>query len=177
MTTPSKETAVSPHPSLVNPGSVSLIGAVDGQGTLQSPSYSGPAEKNAKKVEKDKGSTSKSKPSTDKPVKTADKLARSSTDSKIAELDQKWSDRFNRLEALLMAKTLDSEPTFQKVKLAPTHSPPVGVVRSTTLLSSLLTELPSDLPCDLPSNLHRPLRFLFPWGIGHCPGETLTSHT
>ena len=110
---------------------MSVIGAMDGQGTLQSPGYSEPAEKKPKKVEKDKGSTSKSKPSTDKPVKTADKPARSSTDSKVAELDQKCSVRFNRLEDLLMARTLDREPTFQTVKVALTYSPPAGVVIST----------------------------------------------
>ena len=110
---------------------MSVIGAVDGQGTLQSPGYSEPAEKKGKKVEKDKVSTSKSKPSTDKPVKTTEKPAKSSTDSKIPELDQKWLDWFNRLETLLMARTLDREPTFQTVNVAPTHSPPAGVVRST----------------------------------------------
>ena len=31
-------------------------------------------------------------------------------------------DQFNRLEALLLAKTLDKEPTFQTVKIAPSHS-------------------------------------------------------
>ena len=81
-------------------------------------------------MEKDKGSTSKAKPSYERPVKPADKPTKSSTDSKIAELDQKWSDRFIHLEALLMARTLDNEPTFQTVKVEPTHSPPAGVVRS-----------------------------------------------
>ena len=103
---------------------------MDGQGTLQSPGYNEPAKKKAKKVEKDKGSTSKAKPSYERPVKPADKPTKSSTDSKIAELDQKWSDRFNHLEALLMARSLDNEPTFQTVKVEPTHSPPAGVVRS-----------------------------------------------
>ena len=57
---------------------------------------------------------------------------RSSADARIAELDQKWSDRYNRLEALLLAKTLDKlEPTFSTFTVTPTHSPPVGAVRST----------------------------------------------
>ena len=58
---------------------------------------------------------------------------KASTDAKIDELYQKWSDRLNRLEALLLAKTLDQpqEPTFQTIKVAATHSPPAGVVRST----------------------------------------------
>ena len=121
------------NPSLVDPASVSVIGAVDGQGTLQSPSFSGPAEKKQKKMEKEKATTSKAKSSTDKPAKPvsdSSRSARASTDSKIAELNQKWSHRFNRIEALLMARTLDREPTFQTVKVAPTHSPPAGMVRS-----------------------------------------------
>ena len=46
-----------------------------------------------------------------------------STDSKLAELDNKWSERFNRLEALLLSKTL--QPTFSSdVRVSPPHSPP-----------------------------------------------------
>ena len=51
-------------------------------------------------------------------------------DSKIAQLDEKWSDRFNRLEAILLARTI--EPTFSSsVKVTPTHSPPASAVHST----------------------------------------------
>ena len=50
----------------------------------------------------------------------------SSTDSKIANLDSKWSERFNRLEALLLSKTF--QPTFSsEVKLTPSHSPPTNI--------------------------------------------------
>ena len=49
----STSTKDSPNPSLVGPASVSVIGAVDGQGTLQSPGFSGPEEKKARKVEKE----------------------------------------------------------------------------------------------------------------------------
>ena len=45
-------------------------------------------------------------------------------------MEQKWSDRFNRLEALLLAKTLDWEPTFSTVKVAPTHAPPATAISS-----------------------------------------------
>ena len=52
----------------------------------------------------------------------------SSTDSKIADLDSKWSERFNRLEALLLSKTF--QPTFSsEVKLTPFHSPPTNIPR------------------------------------------------
>ena len=41
-------------------------------------------------------------------------------------MDSKWSERFSRLEALIMAKSF--EPTFSsKVKVTPTHSPPHDV--------------------------------------------------
>ena len=71
--------------------------------------------------------------SSEKPVKSlTPKCHRSSSDIRIDELDQKWSDRFNRLEALILAKTQDKlEPTFATVKVTPKHSPPVGAVRST----------------------------------------------
>ena len=65
----SKPTKDSLNPSLVDPASVSVIGGVDGQRTLQSPGFSGPEEKKAKKVEKDKATTSKAKSYTDKPAK------------------------------------------------------------------------------------------------------------
>ena len=124
---------------------MSVIGAVDGQLTLQSPGYGAPAEK-SRKVEKDTASMSKSKSSANKPLKSSVKkpVQASSTDTKIAELDQKWSDQFNRLEALLMARTLNREPTFQTVKVAPTHSPPAGSVRSTEPFIKL-AERPSTL--------------------------------
>ena len=45
--TPTKDAL---NPSLVEPASVLIIGAVDGQGSLQSPGFSGPKEKKTKKV-------------------------------------------------------------------------------------------------------------------------------
>ena len=67
------------------------------------------------------------KPSNSKSKKTVEKSA---TDKKMDELDQKWSDRFNRLEALLMSKTF--QPTFSSaVKVTPTHSPPTTISKDT----------------------------------------------
>ena len=64
------------------------------------------------------------KPLGNKLVKSStDKPAKFSADSKIEALDQKWSERFNRLKALFWPKL-----TFQTVKM---HFPPVGVVRLT----------------------------------------------
>ena len=70
-------------------------------------------------------------------------------DAQIDELDQKWSDRFNRLEALLLARTLDKpdpEPTFQLVKVTPTHIPPVNFVKASELFMKPtdLIRLPTD---------------------------------
>ena len=76
--------------SLVDQSAVSVIGVVDDTGTVQSPTL--PPEKKAKK---DKTVTKAKKPSS----------AASSTDGKIAELDLKWSERFNCLEALLMSNS------------------------------------------------------------------------
>ena len=109
--TPSKD-----GDTLVDPASVSVIGAVDDQGTVKFPTTVAPPEKKSKK---DRPSTSKAT----KPVGN-----NSNTNSKIAELDQKWSDRFNHLEALLLARSF--EPTFSSnVKVTPTHSS--GVVQGT----------------------------------------------
>ena len=55
-TTPVKDNVLSPNPSLVDPASVQVIGAVDGQGMLQSPGSGEPAGKK-KKVDKDKATT------------------------------------------------------------------------------------------------------------------------
>ena len=82
-----------------------------------------------------------------------------STDQKIEVLDQKWSDRFYRLEALLLARTVyqPQEPIFSAVKITPTHAPPANVNRTEPFMkpsdqsSSQQTELPSTavvLPTD-----------------------------
>ena len=80
---------------------------------MKSPAAVPPPDKKPKKD--NKISKKEKSPST--------KVSKHSTDEKFAELDSKWSERFSRLEALIMAKSF--EPTFSsKVKIAPTHSPP-----------------------------------------------------
>ena len=59
-------------------------------------------------------------------------------------MEQKWSDRFNLLEALLLAKSLDREPTFSAVKVTPTHTPPASAICSEPFLK----------PSDQPSSSH-----------------------
>ena len=114
--------------SLIDPSSVTVVGAVDGQEILQSPGSGSGKKKKTNPAEKGKSSSSKDKAaSAEKPSKSlSSKTHRSSPDTKIEELDQKWSERFNRLEALLLAKSLDrQEPTFSSsIKVAPAHSPP-----------------------------------------------------
>ena len=113
--------------SLIDPSSVTVVGAVDDQGILQSPGLSSGKKKKAVSSEKTKAHSSKDlKACAEKPSKSSSvKSYRSSADSRINELDQKWSDRFNRLGALLLAKTLDRpEPAFTTVKVTPAHSPP-----------------------------------------------------
>ena len=147
-------------PTLVDPALVSVVGVVDGQTTS---GLSGPAEKKSKKSEVKKSSSSSSskptkpeksvKPSSSRPPAASPnqgKSTTSTTDSRISELDKKWADRFNRLEALL-AKTVDRphDPTFGTVKVAPTPTPPANVVRSDPFLkpqSSLVTDRPLSTP-------------------------------
>ena len=105
---------------LVDPASVAVIGAVD-KGSLKSPSPAPPPEKKTKKdlkkdIRKDKSP----------PAKASKSTSQTTADSKIADLDLKWSERFNRLEALILSKNF--EPTFSaNVKVTPTHSPPSSI--------------------------------------------------
>ena len=121
--TPTKQ--YSSSSSLIDPSSVMVVGAVDDQGILQSPGSSSGKKKKTNPAEKVKASSSKDKAATaEKPSKSlSSKTHRSSPNTRIEELDQKWSVRFNRLEALLLAKSLDrQERTFTSVKVAPhTH--------------------------------------------------------
>ena len=72
-----------------------------------------------KKVKKDKPASSKSKKSSVKSVE----------DSRYDELDKKWTDRFNRLEALMVKSLqLADQPTFSaSVRVPPSHSPPAVI--------------------------------------------------
>ena len=122
---------------------MTLMGVVDGQNTSRSPGLSDQLVEKKKKKEDKKATSSKSvKP--DKSVKSSSHRPppSDSTDQKLEVMEQKWSDRFNRLEALLLAKTLDrpQEPVFTAVKVAPTHAPPINVISTEPFLK------PSDQP-------------------------------
>ena len=79
---------------------MTVVGAIDTQGVVQSPGLSsGPDKKKKKRNPSDKKS-SKHKSGSEKSSKSpVPQSHRSSADARIDELDQKWSDRFNRLEA------------------------------------------------------------------------------
>ena len=126
-------------PTLMDPAFVSVVGVVDGQTTS---GLSGPTEKKKKTESKKSSSTTAKSTKPEKSVKSSNRPAStsttdqgksttSSTDAKISDLDRKWSDRFNRLEALLMAKTLEKpqDPMFSTVKVTPAHAPPANVVQ------------------------------------------------
>ena len=115
---------------------MSVIGVVGESTASQAPSL--PPEK---------------KPKQEKPPTKAKKSASSSaTDHRISALDQKWSERFNRLEALLLAKSL--EPTFSLISGLPLfihHQ--LTCLRIQNPSSSLLTDLSIRLPSTLAQTL------------------------
>ena len=126
-------------PTLVDPSLVMVMGVVDGQSTSGSPGLSEkPVEKKKKKEDKKVANSMPVNP--DKSVKSSHRPSGESTDHKLDMMEQKWSDRFNRLEAVLLAKTLDWEPTFSAVKVALTHAPPASAISSEPFLR------PSDQP-------------------------------
>ena len=122
---------------------------------IQSPGSSSRTKK--KKSNPSDKKVSSTQHSKEKPVKSpTSNPHRSSADARIEELDQKWSDRFNRLEALLLAKTLDKlEPTFGTAKVTPTTSPPVGITTSTELFIRPAENLQAT---DLAGTNHSPQR-------------------
>ena len=128
--------------SLIDPSVVTVVGAVDDQGIVKSPGSSSDKQKKKQGTDKPKAQTSKASKA-DKPSKLL-KPTKSSQDSRFDQLDQKWSERFNRLEALLLAKSLEQPaPAFTTVKVTPPHSPPKTVVSSKPFIK------PQPTPTDL----------------------------
>ena len=102
--------------TLVGPSLISVIGVAKD------------SKKSQKLLEK-AGINVKGKKKHSSPVKST----KSSTDSKLEAIDHKWSERFRRLEALLISKSLQKpsqELTFQTVKM-PTKIPPASALKST----------------------------------------------
>ena len=135
---------------------MTVVGAVDAQGVVKSPGLSSDKKKKKPESQEKKTSAKHHKSTEGKSSKSPPQAPKSSADSRIDELDLKWSERFNRLEALLIGKTLDrQEPTFAPVKVTPTHIPPVGVVRSSDPFIRPTEKLPAS---DLSSTDHSPQR-------------------
>ena len=83
-------TTTSSTPTLVDPAHVSVLGKVEKVKAVQST----PTTKKTKRSESPKPSASKKRTSSSRP----------STED-LKELDDKWAERFSRLEAMLLAKT------------------------------------------------------------------------
>ena len=88
-----KKATASSAPTLVDPAHVSVLGKVEKVKTSQ-PQSTPTTAKKTKCSESPKPSASKKKSSTSRP--SADDLK---------QLDDKWAERFSRLEAMLLAKT------------------------------------------------------------------------
>ena len=85
---------------LIDPSSVMVVGAVDAQGVVQSPGLSSDKKKKKPNPPDKKSSTKHTKSDSEKSSKSpTPQTHRSSADARIEELDLKWSERFNRLEA------------------------------------------------------------------------------
>ena len=111
--------------TLVHPRLVSVVGVASGESkAMKSPDTA------TKDKQKNKHST---------PVK------KSTTDAKLQAMDQRWSERFSRLEALFLSKSMEkSNPTFQTVKM-PAKSPPAGAVKCS---EPFILRKPADRPVD-----------------------------
>ena len=82
----------------------------------------------ARKTKSPAASVAKEKSEKKKRQSSPAKPTKGSTDSKLEAMDMKWLDRFNRLEAMLLSKTLSQpEQSFKPVKLSPVRPPPAGV--------------------------------------------------
>ena len=93
----------------------------------------------------------------DKPAKSSNdnRSAKSSSGTKIDSLDQKWSERFNQLETLQIARSLEKpqELTFQTIKVTLRHTPPVGSIKPTNAFIKPVNQPPSATqPTDRPTD-------------------------
>ena len=81
-----------------------------------------------KKIKSPASSVAKDKPK--KRQSSPTKSTKGTTDCKLEALELKWSERFSRLEAMLLSKTLSQlEPSFQPDKVTPARPPPAGATK------------------------------------------------
>ena len=127
---------------------------MDDQGIVKSPGFCSEKKKKQQSTDKPEPHTSKVSKS-DKPPKS--KPTKSSQDARFDQLDQKWSEHFNRLEALLLSKSLEQPaPAFTTVKVTPTHSPPKTVASSKPFIKpqpTPTTDRPPVMSTDLPGSV------------------------
>ena len=150
--TPTKDSA---DTTLVDPDLVTVVGVVDDQTSAQT---SEPVERKKKSETKKSApkpaKMDKSAKASSSKVPTTSTSQSSSADDRITDLDRQWSDRFNRLEALLLARTLEKpqEPVFETVKVTPAHTPAATAIREEPFLkpashSQITANIPTaDLP-------------------------------
>ena len=129
----------------------------DGQGLNSEEVSSTPGAKAKKKQSSEESSSrnvkdKKTETTKSKSVKKSTaKVAKTSTDSKLEKLDQKWSERFSRLEAMLLSKTFtQTKPVFQPVVVSPDK------LKHTVLWTSLSPSLSLNRPTDRPPLSNRP---------------------
>ena len=126
----------------MDPALVSVIGLAKDNGGKSSEEVSTtPVGAKAKKMDKNSGTIAvKKTPDSKEPKGKSSKKHHSSpaksskvsTDSKLEAMDLRWSERFIRLEATLLAKSINQpEPSFQPVKITPVKPPPAGAVDNT----------------------------------------------
>ena len=107
----SSSTTTSSTPTLVDPAHVSVLGKVEKVKAVQST----PTTKKTKRSESPKQSASKKRSSSSRP-----------SNEDLKELDDKWAERFSRLEAMLLAKTftVPVEPVVKPASdVTPTEKP------------------------------------------------------
>ena len=118
--------SASPTPTLVDPSQVSVLGRVDGE----------------KAVDKS-GTPAGKKKRTDESPKTSSKKKSSSKprSDELKDLDVKWTERFSRLEAMLLSKTfaVPVEPVRNPPSVVTSDQPFFDPGTSTSGLSSGVT--------------------------------------
>ena len=105
----------SPAPTLVDPSHASVLGKVEADKAVQPTTT--PAVKRSKRSDSPKPSATKKKSSSS---------SRHTTDD-LKKLDDKWAERFSRLEAMLLAKsfTVPVEPVVKPAAEVTLFRPPV----------------------------------------------------
>ena len=133
-----KVVAFSPAPTLVDPSHVRVLGKVEG-GKAVKPETT-PAVKKSKHSESPKTASKKNSSSSSKP---------SAED--LQKLDDKWAERFSRLEAMLLAKsfTVPVEPVVKPAEVTSSQTPFFDPGASTSSLANE-TSRPSLLRLPVP---------------------------